>query len=239
MAESRDRHDPPRLGGYESWLYRMPRLGSEGDVFVCIPCADVEDVLGEPANRWLIALGDVAGGVFASRLKAGVEAEVVRMVGPGSDPTSLLGALNVGLMDLIGESFATMMVAVIDGDRHELSVASAGSLPLLLRRSNGRIEAVGEDVCGLPLGIERGQTYETVAVPIRPGDVVVFHSDGVTEIIDHEDNAFDRNALEKAIDQASSTAAAVGQRILEAVRRFSGGRPQPADMTLLCLGRTA
>ena len=147
MADPRDQQDPPRLVSYESWLYQMPCLGSDGDVFLSVPIGGTP---GEPPNRWLIALGDVSGsGAVASRLKADLEAEMVRLVNPRSDPAALLEALNDGLFDLIGEaSFASMVVAVIDGERHELSAANAGSAPPMLWRANGRVEDLTEEVCG-------------------------------------------------------------------------------------------
>jgi phosphoserine phosphatase RsbU/P len=237
MADPRDQQDPPRLVGYESWLYQMPCLGSDGDVFLCVP---IEDTPDEPPKRWLIALGDVSGSrAVASRLKADIEAELVRLVNPESQPGEFLEALNCGLMDLVGEaSFASMVAAVIDGERHELSVANAGASPLLLRRSNGRVEDLTEEVCGLPLWVVREQTYETVTVPVVPGDVVVFFSTGVTAISDDEDTLFDMDSLIEAITQAPSGVGSVGLWVLEAIRRFAGGRPHPFDMTLLCLGRT-
>ncbi len=237
MADPREQQDPPRLVGYESWLYQMPCLGSDGDVFLCVP---IEDTPGEPPNRWLIALGDVSGSrAVASRLKADLEAELVQLVNPESDPAAVLEALNDGLMDLVGEaSFASMVVAVIDGEHHKLSVANAGSSPPLLRRPNGRVEDLTEEVCGLPLWVVREQTYETVTVPVGPGDVVVFFSTGVTAISDHEDSLFDMNSLIEAITRAPSGVGPVGLWVLEAIRRFGGGRPYPFDMTLLCLGRT-
>ena len=36
MSDQWDRQRPPRLGGYESWLYQMPCLDSSGDVFVSV-----------------------------------------------------------------------------------------------------------------------------------------------------------------------------------------------------------
>jgi serine phosphatase RsbU (regulator of sigma subunit) len=189
----------------------------------------------------VITLGEVSGsGAVASGLKADLEAEVVRLINPGSDPALLLEALNHGLMDLIGEAgFGTMVVAVIDGKRHELSVASAGSVPPLLRRSNGRVEDLTEDVCGLPLWVVPDQTYETVTVPVGPNDVVVLLSDGMTAVSDHKHRIFNMDSLNQAIAQAPSGAGPVGQCVLEAIRRFGGGRPQPDDMTLFCMGRTA
>jgi hypothetical protein len=36
MSDQWDRQSPPRLVGYESWLYQMPYFDSSGDVFVSV-----------------------------------------------------------------------------------------------------------------------------------------------------------------------------------------------------------
>jgi hypothetical protein len=117
MADEWDRHNPPRLQGYESWLYQMPRMDNCGDVFISVPLLKNVDLRGEPP-RWLIAVGDVSGrGEAASRLKQQMEAEVDRLVGTTGDPASILMALNNDPFD--PDRFACLMVAVIDSDSHE------------------------------------------------------------------------------------------------------------------------
>jgi hypothetical protein len=143
MADQWDRHNPPRLPGYESWLYQMPCINSSGDVFVSVPLPQDADLPGEPPNGWLVAVGDVSGkGEDASRLKDRLESEVV-----------------------------------------------------------------------------------------------IFHSGGVTAVIDHQRNILDLNSLRAAIAEAPGGAASVGQSILEAIRNFRQGQAQGDDITLLCFGR--
>jgi serine phosphatase RsbU (regulator of sigma subunit) len=67
--------------------------------------------------------------------------------------------------------------------------------------------------------------------------MVIFHSDGVTAVINNLNNLFDLNRLRQTIAQAPNDAASVGQSILEAINRFRAGRAQRDDVTLLCLGR--
>jgi sigma-B regulation protein RsbU (phosphoserine phosphatase) len=241
MADHRDRTAAPRLTGYESWLFHRPCPGGVGDVFVSAPISAIGRLGGEPPGRWLIALGDVSGrGEPARRLRAALESELVRLVPTETDPATILKALNDDTTGLAGEDiFATLTVAVIDGERHELSMASAGCPPPLLRRLGGRVEELGGDICGYPLLVLPGQTYKTITVPVGVGDVVVFVSDGATAVIDEEDNLFDDKRLKRTIAQAHGTAASVGQKIVEAIRRFEGDRAQEDDITLLCLGRTA
>ena len=66
---------------------------------------------------------------------------------------------------------------------------------------------------------------------------MIFCSDGVTAVINHQNQLFDLKSLHRAIAQAPDGAALVGQSILEAIRRFGQGRAQQDDITLLCLGR--
>jgi phosphoserine phosphatase RsbU/P len=238
MVDPLERQSPPRLVGYESWLYQMPCIDSSGDVFVSVPLPKDADDSGESPNRWLIALGDISGkGEIASRLKDALETEVIRLAGITTEPASILKALTSDPGDSTKDRFATLLVVVIDSDRHELTLANAGHVPPLLRRVVRRVESLAEEITGLPLWIDSGWTYESVTMPVGPGEVVVFHSDGVTAVIDHQNQLFDLKSLQRATAQASDGAASVGQSILEAIRHFGQGRAQQDDTTLLCLGR--
>ena len=239
MVDQWDQQNPPRLEGYESWLYQMPCIDSSGDVFVSVPLPRDADPPDKPPNRWLVALGDVSGkGEVASRLKDALGTEVIRLASTTTDPASILKALNSTEIDPAMEcAFATLQVVVIDSDRHELTLANAGYMPPLRRRADRRVESLDEDASGFPLWIDPGMIYENVTVPIGPGDVVILHSDGVTAVADHQNNLFDLESLRLAIAEAAGGAASVGQSILEAIRRFGKGQAQVDDITLLFLGR--
>jgi phosphoserine phosphatase RsbU/P len=239
MADQWDRQNPPRLVGYESWLYQMPCIDSSGDVFVSVGLPMDVDPPDKPPSRWLVALGDIGGkGEIASRLKDGLETEVIRLAGTTNDPASILKTLNSKVNDPAMEcAFATLQVVVIDSDRHELTLANAGYVAPLRRRADRRVESLDEEVSGFPLWIDPGMFYENITVPIGPGEIVILHSDGVTAVIDNQDNHFDLDSLRVAIAQAPGGAASVGQSILEAIRRFGKGQAQVDDITLLCLGR--
>jgi phosphoserine phosphatase RsbU/P len=239
MAEHCEPQTPPRLAGYESWLYQMPFMHSAGDVFASIGLPGQTDFSGESSTRWLIAIGEVIGRAEpASRLKAKIEAEITRLAGIMTDPASILTSLNRDLVDpAVSERFATMLVGVIDSDRHELTVASAGHPAPFLRHADRQTVLLGEQNAGYPLWIDPQFGYENVTAPIGPGEILIFHSDGVTAVIDDQCQLFDLHRLRQAIIQASDGAASVGQSILEAIRRLGQGRPQQDDITLLCLGR--
>ena len=239
MADPWETQHPPRLVGYESWLYQMPCIDSGGDVFVSVPLPRDADLPCELPNRWLVALGEVSGkGEIASCLKYALETEVIRLAGTTTDPALILKALNSTVIDPAMEcAFALLQVVVIDSDRHELTFANAGYMPPLRRPADRRVESLEEEVSGFPLWIDPGMIYENVTVPIGPGDVVILHSGGVTAVADHQSRTLDLESLQQAIARAAGSAASVGNSILEAIRRFGQGQAQADDITLLCLGR--
>lgn len=236
MADEWDRQCPPRLVDYESWLYQMPCFDSGGDVFVSVALAGHTEIHGEVPTRWLVAVGDVsAKGEIAARMKDAVETEVIRLARTTSDPASILVALNEVPPD--SNRFACLLVVVIDSECHELTLASAGYVAPFLRRVDRRVESIAEKTVGMPLWIVPEQHYENVTVTIGPGEVVIFRSDGVTAVIDSQDQSLDDDCLRHAIARGPDGAASVGQSILETIRRFRQGGMQMDDITLLCIGR--
>ena len=239
MAQHSELQAAPRLAGYESWLYQMPCLYRTGDVFVSVAIPQQTNHFDDSRVRRFVAIGDlVARGECASRLKVRIEAEITRLAGIMTDPASILTSLNHDLVDpAASETFATLVLAVIDGNRHELTLASAGHVAPFLRDADRRIESLGEERTGFPLWIDPTQHYENVTAPIAPGEIVIFHSGGLTAIIDNQERIFDLTHLRQAINQASDHVASVGQSIMEAIRVFGHGRPQWESITLLCVGR--
>ncbi len=225
MADKCGEETQLHLVGFESWIFQMPRIDGGGDVFVSVPLPKEGDLPGEPPSRRLIALGDVfPRRDILSRLKLALEDGVIRATSTTTDPASILNALNGDLIDPAqSDKFATLLIVVIDGQGLELVIANAGHILPFIRRADRRVELLAEEVTGFPLGIVPEQTYENVTVPIDPGEVVVFYSDGVTAMLDHHSHIFGTNPLRQAIAQAPDGAASVGESIAEFIRRFGQG----------------
>jgi serine phosphatase RsbU (regulator of sigma subunit) len=217
MADSRDRQTLPDLVGYESCLCRLACMDSSGDVFVSLPLPRDGDLKDAPPSRCLVALGDVSGrGEITANLRDALEAAFIRLAGTTTDPASILKSLNSTLISLALDCyFATLLVVVIDSNPHELTLANAGHVLPFIRRADRQVESLVEGVTGIPLWIVPDQTYNKVNVPIGPGEVVVFHTDGVTSVFDPQDHLFDHHALRLAIAQAPVGAAPVGSRSLK------------------------
>lgn len=115
--------------------------------------------------------------------------------------------------------------------RQKLRVANAGqSQPLLYR--NERCEKI--DLTGFPLGIFEEVQYEEWGVTLEPGDIVVFHSDGIAETANSEGQFFGTGRLKRLIESHHQrTALEMADLILQDVDWFTQSAPLADDRTLV------
>jgi serine phosphatase RsbU (regulator of sigma subunit) len=119
-----------------------------------------------------------------------------------------------------------------------LTLASAGHMPVIIRRANGSVEEVGESIAGFPLGIMPESDYQQIEADLHPGDVAVVYSDGVTDARNMQEELYG-NRLHKRIAESSGTPSSIGRAVLQEIREFSAGHSQADDMTLICFGPLA
>jgi anti-sigma regulatory factor (Ser/Thr protein kinase) len=96
-------------------------------------------------------------------------------------PAQLLRNLD-DLAQRLGEQYlATCLYAVYDPVESDLLIANAGHIPpVLVRAADGRSELLDVPT-GAPLGVG-GVPFETVRVPVAPGDRLVLCTDGLVEV---------------------------------------------------------
>ena len=230
----------PHLPGYEFWHFYGPARSVGGDYFDYRPIPRSETPFDQPPDRWAVAIGDVSGkGMPAALLMARLSSEVRLLIQTELDPARVVDRLNRDLcVSRTDERFITFLLVVLDGERHELRVVNAGHMGPMIRRSDGRIEVIGEEQSGPPLGIMEDQEYEAMITSINSGDVVLLYTDGVNEALDNEGRLFGIELLKQTLATAPVEVGKVGDSILDAVRLHVAGRTQSDDITLLCFGRT-
>jgi serine phosphatase RsbU (regulator of sigma subunit) len=228
----------PNIPGYSFSHYYEPARFVGGDYFDYRPVPKAGSPPGEPPTRWAVAIGDVAGkGMPAALMMARLSAAVGLLLQAEADPARVVGQLNQDCCASCPEGrFITFLLALVDGERHEVTAVNAGHPGLLVRRADGRMEVVAQEQAGPPLGITAGESFAPVKTPLGPGDVVVLYTDGITEAMDLDERQFGMRLLQEALASAPGGARAVGEAILAAVRRHVGGHPPSDDMTLLCFG---
>ncbi len=198
-------------------------------------CGDLYDLLRYGPQQLGIALGDVSGKGTAAALYGAVAIGIMRSLAPQKlQPAEMLKQMN----QLVGERriegrFMTACFATWQKGRQKLRVANAGqSQPLLYKDHRcGKIE-----LTGFPLGIYEDVAYDEWGVTLEPGNILVFHSDGITETANSEGQFFGTTRLRELIEKHHDlTAAELADKILGEVDWFSRSAPLSDDRTLVVM----
>ncbi|HEX3645516.1 MAG TPA: PP2C family protein-serine/threonine phosphatase, partial [Vicinamibacterales bacterium] len=200
---------------------------------------DFYDILPLDDGRLVITLGDVAGkGSPAALLMALLLAMLRTLVDEKLEPADLIARLNVQVCrHAPGSRFITLFYAVFDPRTGSLTYVSAGHMPPLLLRGDGRCERLSDG--GISLGMFEQSTYTTGQVVIQPGDLFAVYSDGITEAESQQGVPFDEIGLEAALkaNQHDENLSAVGAAVVRAVERYTDSHKFADDLTILLLRR--
>jgi len=198
-------------------------------------CGDLYDFLRYGPQQLGIALGDVSGKGTAAALYGAVAIGILRSLAPQKlPPAQLLRQMNQLICERrIEGRFMTLCFATWQKGRSKLRLANAGqSQPLLFK--DGRCSKV--DLTGFPLGLYDDVTYDEWGVTLAPGDVLVFHSDGLAEAVNPEGQLYGTDRLRSVLcANGALIAGALADHILADVEQFSRGVPITDDRTLIIL----
>ena len=199
---------------------------------------DFYDLLPYGVGRLAIAIGDVSGKGTAAALYGSLAIGILRELvhdreAPAAEMLALLnGRLLAARLDA---RFIAMQFVIYDAALRELNVANAGgTLPILVR--DGKIEEVR--ITGMPLGLLPDVEFDEVRLALRPGDIVVFASDGIHEAMNKDLEEFGTERLKAVLATVvpSDPGYTVAQKIVKATDDHTGpGRPPHDDRTLLIL----
>jgi phosphoserine phosphatase RsbU/P len=220
----------PRIPEYDFFEFYEPANQLGGDYY---------DYIELPGGRLAVVVADVSGkGISASLLMARLSAETRYCLASEPFPAQAVARLNRAFCESGWEDrFVTMVLAVLEPRRHEVTVVNAGHLPPLLRRGPAAVEAIGEAESRLPLGVDHEVDYVQCVFTLQPGDSVVLYTDGITEAMNVRDELYGQRRLLAMLGSDVDSVGPLGRRILDDVKRFVGGRPQSDDMCLTCFGR--
>ncbi len=185
-----------------------------------------------------VALADVAGkGLSAALLVANFHAVWHHVLGSDLPPEAWLENLNEELAAYMPDNrFITLAFAIVDPDRDEILVASAGHNPVLLVDPEGGFDAVLPG--GPVLGLMAGLPYACERRPFLPGSRVVLNSDGVTDQFDSVGEEFGQDRLDAIVRQHGTLdAEALLAKINGALAEHMGDAAQMDDTTVAILGR--
>jgi sigma-B regulation protein RsbU (phosphoserine phosphatase) len=209
---------------------------------------DYYDYLCLPDGSLALAIGDVAGkGISAALLMASIQsimrtqlaAGLARSVAVGNGQASthiatsgIVAQLNRQLFaNTAPEKFATFFFGVYEEHSRVLTYTNAGHVPPLLLRGGAAqvLEVTGTVVGAFPV-----IRYEEQTVEIRPGDLLIAYTDGITEPENAYGEEFGVERLaETALRYQHSEPKEIVAKIMEAVAHWSTAPELPDDMTVM------
>lgn len=221
----------PAMAGLELAARCLPARETGGDFY------DLVDL----GARIGVIVGDVSGKSLPAAMLMAVARSTARSeVRNHETPWMVLTEINRWLVnDVPRNSFVALSYALIDRDRGRLVLASAGQVTPLLRRADGSTSFL-EGPPALPLGLSTSIEFGQFEVDLRPGDTVLFYTDGIVEAQDRRRNLFGFERLERLLlHWGHLPADQLIDHVLSEVHAFSEGMPTHDDMTLVVVRVTA
>jgi phosphoserine phosphatase RsbU/P len=216
---------PPAVAGAELAARYIPGDGGVG--------GDWYDVFRLPSGELCVVMGDVAGfglkaAVIMGRMRSALRAYALET----RDPAEVLARLDRKMQHFEPEAMATVLYAVMDPALEEMRVCLAGHFPPVIARP-GQPAELAQVTPGLVIGVSPDVRRPVATVPIPPGALVCFYTDGLIErrgeVID---DGLARLCRAVTAEPAEAACAAV-------MRALVGSEPARDDIALLMFRRQA
>jgi sigma-B regulation protein RsbU (phosphoserine phosphatase) len=220
---------PPEVPGANIAFATRPQNSVAGDYY------DAFYPNPEERERLMVVIADVAGkSVPAALLMATLQASLRTIAGENAALADLVARLNryACAHSLNGLRFTTAVLSEYNPSSRRLTYVNAGHNAPILRRANGALETL--EVGGLPLGIRLDCHYETASLDLRPGDALIFFTDGVVEAFNESGEEFGNERWLSAIRNLPDwDAQQTLQHLMKRVDEFAGATRQSDDITCL------
>lgn len=219
-------------------FHRYPYLEVTGSNQSCLEVGgDYYDIFNIAEKSIAFVLADVSGKGLGAALMTTMLQGALSATTFGQHPAETFAHINSFLCDHAQvERYATMFFGTLAADGRLEYINAGHPSPVLVR--DGKVETpFPADCC--PVGLIPDMKFSSAVVMLQPGDTLVLFSDGVSEMLDPEQNEYGVERLKQAV--AGATAAPLGDLqdiILDSVRQFARGARQADDVTLLLLRYT-
>lgn len=214
---------PPSVPGLELSSVYVPCYTLGGDFYDLIPLQ--ADNLG-------LAIADVSGkGVPASLTMASVRAFLRAQVDNLYYLYEVVQRINGMLYrDTKSSEFVTLFYGVLDARNRRFTYCNAGHpAPLLLR--DGQIISLSND--NMVLGVSPDEKYTQSFIDLRPNDLLLLYTDGVTDAMNFQQEAYGRHRLTEVFRKGGESAETVAQNVLWELRKFVGMAKRTDDITMI------
>jgi sigma-B regulation protein RsbU (phosphoserine phosphatase) len=184
------------------------------------------------ASEELVYSESTLAGLLASRDERGGDCDELFQ-----SPGRILSLLNRHLFrSTQPEKYATLFLAHYDANSSMLTYSNAGQLPPLVLGLDGAIRRL--DQGGTVVGLIDGMHYEEDRFQMRPGDIMVAYSDGVTEP-ENDFGEFGEERLMEVVGRyRDEPLHVISTKVMQALDAWIGAEEQPDDITLVLARQT-
>jgi len=199
---------------------------------------DYFDFIETPEKNHLVAIADVTGkGVPASLLMANLQSMLHALAPIDVTMSEATGSIN----DIIynntpADKFITFFWGIISDNGTKFKYVNAGHDPPILFRKGSDVPVLLEEG-GVILGaMPTMMPYESAEIDLKPGDLIVFFTDGVTEAMNPEQTEeYETERLKECIRKnRDKTAQEIQDAIITDINAFSNNI-QYDDITTIVL----
>ncbi|MBF0406319.1 MAG: serine/threonine-protein phosphatase [Candidatus Riflebacteria bacterium] len=186
------------------------------------------------SDKCLIIVGDVSGHGVSAALVVGMVKALITHPDTGANPAEIIQLINnVFLQTLRRKKMMTLVVALLDSAKQTILFSNAGqSYPLIVRGGN----PIEVSLPSYPLGARVLKKTTLLELPIRPGDLIVFYTDGLIEypdvngeVVGYSNFYAFLSRISKNLISAVQVVSDIQHWLISVVK----DSPQPDDITIL------
>ena len=218
---------PIRIEGFEVSTFFRPAKEVGGDYFDVIPLK----------SGVAVVIADVSGkGVPAALVTANLHATLHTLADDCCTVESVT-RINRGLFeDTPSHLFVTFFIGKLNNLTGEFTYVNAGHNPPVVVRQDGTFERLTKG--GMVLGISSDSEFETDSITLKPGDLLLLYTDGLTEAgLPEIEPLGEENVMDLLIRFREKSTDSIVESIIKEVEKSTKGILQTDDIALILLKR--
>jgi serine phosphatase RsbU (regulator of sigma subunit) len=224
----------PKIPGYDISSILLPARETSGDFYDFIHLDD---------DKLAIVVADVGDKGAGAALYMAMSRTLIRTyAGEGKlEPAQVLNNVNRRILsDTQRGIFLTLVFGILDPKEGTFKYVNAGhNPPFLVKKELNEINMVSLEKTGTLVGLFENIRWEEKTLKIKPGEVLIFYTDGIPEAENTSGLFFGNERMQTIIKEGfSNEAQTYRNNILDKIKTFIGDAPRLDDITLIVVSKT-